>query len=316
MPLESEFNHDHIRILVVESDSPRADTLVKRLTEASFRKQNILVATSFDDAVSAIEKEKIHVTLIDYDLMPHTGFELMEEITRMGNTVPVIMTAEAKDQKIDSGAMSRGAYDYLVHADIEPELLERTIRYTVIRRKLEDKLVHAALYDELSGLPNRRAFFDRLKQGIFRADRHKQEVSLVYIDLNGFKAVNDTHGHQAGDEVIREIGRRLEICLRRTDTPARLGGDEFACILEDFRDREAALAVIDKIMGIFTDTIPYEGVEHQIGGSLGVSFYPESATEADLLIQLADEAMYQAKVKSRRTGKPEVIIATPDADKD
>ena len=124
----------------------------------------------------------------------------MEEVMRMGNTVPVIMTAEVKDQKIDSGAMSRGAYDYLVHADIEPELLERTIRYTVIRRKLEDRLVHAALYDELSGLPNRRAFFDRLKQGIFRADRHKQEVSLVYIDLNGFKAVNDTHGHQAGDE--------------------------------------------------------------------------------------------------------------------
>jgi len=310
--LESDFNHDHIRILVVGCEGAQVDTLVKRLTEASFRKQNILVATTFDNAVSTIEKEKIHVALIDYDLMPHTGFELMEEVMRMGNTVPVIMTAEVKDQKIDSGAMSRGAYDYLVHADIEPELLERTIRYTVIRRKLEDRLVHAALYDELSGLPNRRAFFDRLKQGIFRADRHKQEVSLVYIDLNGFKAVNDTHGHQAGDEVIREIGRRLEICLRRTDTPARLGGDEFACILEDFRDREAALAVIDKIMDIFTETITYEGVEHQIGGSLGVSFYPESATDADLLIQLADEAMYQAKVKSRRTGKPEFIITAPE----
>ena len=310
--MESDFNHDHIRILVVGCEGAQVDTLVKRLTEASFRKQNILVATTFDNAVSTIEKEKIHVALIDYDLMPHTGFELMEEVMRMGNTVPVIMTAEVKDQKIDSGAMSRGAYDYLVHADIEPELLERTIRYTVIRRKLEDRLVHAALYDELSGLPNRRAFFDRLKQGIFRADRHKQEVSLVYIDLNGFKAVNDTHGHQAGDEVIREIGRRLEICLRRTDTPARLGGDEFACILEDFRDREAALAVIDKIMDIFTETITYEGVEHQIGGSLGVSFYPESATDADLLIQLADEAMYQAKVKSRRTGKPEFIITAPE----
>ncbi len=310
--MESDFNHDHIRILVVGCEGAQVDTLVKRLTEASFRKQNILVATTFDNAVSTIEKEKIHVALIDYDLMPHTGFELMEEVMRMGNTVPVIMTAEVKDQKIDSGAMSRGAYDYLVHADIEPELLERTIRYTIIRRKLEDRLVHAALYDELSGLPNRRAFFDRLKQGIFRADRHKQEVSLVYIDLNGFKAVNDTHGHQAGDEVIREIGRRLEICLRRTDTPARLGGDEFACILEDFRDREAALAVIDKIMDIFTETITYEGVEHQIGGSLGVSFYPESATDADLLIQLADEAMYQAKVKSRRTGKPEFIITAPE----
>lgn len=315
MPLESDFNHDHIRILVVGCEGAQVDALVKKLTRAGFRKQNILVATSFDDAVSAVEKEKIHVTLIDYDLLPHTGFELMEEIMRMGNTVPVIMTAEVKDQKIDTGAISRGAYDYLVHADIEPELLERTIRYTVIRRKLEDRLVHTALYDELSGLPNRRAFFDGLKQGIFRADDHKQEVSLVYIDLNGFKAVNDTHGHQAGDEVIREIGRRLKICLPRTDTPARLGGDEFACILEGFRDREGAHAVIDKIMGIFTNTISYEGVEHQIGGSLGVSFYPESATEAGLLIQLADEAMYQAKVKSRRTGRPEVIIARPDEDK-
>lgn len=312
MPLDSDFNHDHIRILVVEGESAQADPLVKKLTSAHFRRPNILVATSFDEALELIEKEKIHVALVDYDLMPRTGFDLMEEIMRMGNTVPIIMTAQLKDQKIDSGAMDRGAYDYLVHSEVDPELLERTIRYTVIRRKLEDRLVHAALYDELSGLPNRRAFFDRLKQGIFRADRHKQEVSLVYIDLNGFKAVNDTHGHQAGDEVIREIGRRLEICLRRTDTPARLGGDEFACILEDFRDREAALAVIDKILDIFTKPISYEGVEHQIGGSLGVSFYPETATEADLLIQLADEAMYQAKVKSRRTNKPEVIIAEPE----
>lgn len=150
MPLESDFNHDHIRILIVEGENVQADALLKWLTEASFRKPNLLVAKSFDDAISMIEKEKIHVTLVDYDLMPRTGFELMEEITRMGNPVPVIMTAQMKDSKIDSGAMSRGAYDYLVHADIDSEVLERTIRYTVIRRKLEDRLVHAALYDELS----------------------------------------------------------------------------------------------------------------------------------------------------------------------
>ncbi len=312
MPLESDFKHDDIHILVVDGASAKAESLTKSLREAGFKKPNILVAPSFDVAVSTVEKEKIHVALINYDLASRTGFELMEELARMGNPLPVIMTAEKKDSKIDSGAMDRGAYDYLIHSEIDPELLERTIRYTVIRRKLEDQLVHAALYDELSGLPNRRAFFDRLKQGLFRADRHKQELSIVYIDLNGFKAVNDTHGHQAGDEVIREIGERLQICLRRTDTPARLGGDEFACILEDFRDREAALAVIDKIVNIFAEPIPYEGVDHQIGGSLGVALYPENATEADLLIQLADGSMYQAKVKARRTGKPEVIIATPE----
>lgn len=313
MPLESDFKHSDIRILVVDGDRAETGSLTASLSNAGFKKANVLIAPSFDDAVNAVEKETLHVALINYDLTPRTGFELMEELMRMGNPVPVIMTAETTDSKIDSGAMDRGAYDYLIHSDIDSEQLERTIRYTVIRRKLEDRLVHAALYDELSGLPNRRAFFDRLKQGLFRADRHKQELSIVYIDLNGFKAVNDTHGHQAGDEVIREIGKRLEACLRRTDTPARLGGDEFACILEDFRDREAALAVIDKITSIFSDPIPYEGVDHQIGGSLGVSFYPDNAKQADLLIQLADESMYQAKVKSRRTGKPEVIIATPEA---
>jgi diguanylate cyclase (GGDEF)-like protein len=312
MPLETDFKRNSICILVVESESAQADAVVKHLTEAGFQAPNILMAKSYDDAIAKIEKEKIHVALINHELKPRNGFELMEELVRMGNPAPVIMTAENKDKKIDEGAMSRGAYDYLVHSEIEPELLERTIRYTIIRRKLEDRLVHAALYDELSGLPNRRAFFDRLTQGLFRADRHKQELSIIYIDLNGFKAVNDTYGHQAGDEVIREIGRRQQDCLRRTDTPARLGGDEFACILEDFRDREAALAVITKVMGIFIKPIPYDGTDHQIGGSLGVSFYPESATESDLLIQLADESMYQAKVKSRRTGKPEMIIAAPE----
>ena len=269
---------------MVDGVTDEAEDLVASLIKAGFNEPYISVSPSFGDAITAIEKEKIHVALINYDLAPHTGFELMEELSRMGNPVPVIMTAKSKDSKIDSGAMTRGAYDYLIHANIEPELLERTIRYTVIRRKLEDQLLHAALYVELSGLPNRRAFFDLLGQGLFRADRHKQELSIFYIDLNGFKTVNDTHGHQAGDEVIRVVGDRLQKCLRRTDTPARLGGDEFTCILEDFRDREVALAVIDKITNIFDKPISYEGIDHQIGGSLGVSFYPENATDADLLI--------------------------------
>lgn len=310
MPLEADFKHDDTCILAVETDAQRAEALLVHLVRAGFKKENLLIAKSYDDALDMVGKEQIHVALIDYDLAPHTGFDLMEELERMGNPMPVIMTAEIKDTDIDKGAMSRGAYDYLIHEDIEPELLERTIRYTIIRRKLEDRLVHAALYDELSELPNRRAFFDRLKQGLYRADRHKQEVSLLYIDLNGFKAVNDTYGHQAGDEVIREVGRRLTECLRRTDTPARLGGDEFACILEDFRDRDAALAVIDKVAETFAKPVSYEGQEHLVGGSIGVAFYPESATKIDLLIQLADEAMYQAKVKSRRTGKSEIVVTS------
>ncbi|MBT6960058.1 MAG: response regulator, partial [Rhodospirillaceae bacterium] len=143
MPRDTDFKHNTIRILVVDGDDAEADSLVKSLCEAGFRKANIVVARSFDDAVNAVEKETLQVALINYNLPSHTGFELMEELMRMGNPVPVIMTAEAKDSKIDSGAMERGAYDYLIHSEIDPELLERTIRYTIIRRKLEDRLVHA-----------------------------------------------------------------------------------------------------------------------------------------------------------------------------
>lgn len=312
MAMDANFTHDHIRILIVENDNGFIDTVSKHLAGAGFRRTNFLVAKTYEDALACVVKEKVHVALIDYDLMPRTGFELMEELERMGNPVPVIMVAETKDTNIDKGAMSRGAYDYFVKSEIDPEQLERTIRYTVIRRKLEDQLVHAALYDELSELPNRRAFFDRLTQALHRADRHKQEVCLVYIDLNGFKAVNDTYGHQAGDEVIREVGRRLRSSIRRTDTPARLGGDEFACILEDFRDRDAALQVINKIAKTFEKKISAEGHRHDIGGSLGVAVYPEATRSAEMMIQLADEAMYQAKIKSRRTGKSEVVFAAPD----
>lgn len=312
MPLEADFKHAEIRILAVETDALSAEALSLHLVRAGFSKQNLTFAKSFEDALDLASNEDFHVGLIDYDLTSRTGFELMEELERMGNPFPVIMTAEIKDTDVDQGAMARGAYDYLIHQDIDPELLERTIRYTVIRRKLEDRLVHAALYDELSKLPNRRAFFDRLTQALYRANRHKQDVCLLYIDLNGFKAVNDTYGHQAGDEVIREVGRRLQDCLRRTDTPARLGGDEFACILEDFRDRDAALAVIDKVRDTFAMPVSYEGEKHTVGGSIGVAFYPESAVESDLLIQLADEAMYQAKIKSRRTGKSEIVVTAAD----
>ena len=312
MALDLDFKHDHIRTLIVEHEDNHIEILSKHLTDAGFRKNNVLIATTYEDALACAVKEKIHVALIDYDLIPRTGFELMEELERMGNPVPVIMTAEIKDTNIDKGAMSRGAYDYLVKSAIDPELLERTIRYTVIRRKLEDELVHAALFDELSKLPNRRAFFDRLTQALHRADRRKQEVCLIYIDLNGFKSVNDTYGHQAGDEIIREVGRRLKQCLRRTDTPARLGGDEFACILEDFRDRDAAMQVINKVARTFDKKISFEGHRHDIGVSLGVSIYPESTRSIEVMIQLADEAMYQAKIKSRRAGQSKTVFASPD----
>ncbi|WP_079419728.1 diguanylate cyclase domain-containing protein [Thiomonas intermedia] len=175
----------------------------------------------------------------------------------------------------------------------------------------ELSLLHAqakrqSLHDALTGLPNRTAFHQRLQEAIARARRRGTEVAVGYIDLDGFKEVNDTHGHEAGDRLLREVTRRWRHALRETELIARLGGDEFAILIEEVDPREA----VDQLSTVFgrLETVMTEPVfvsAHQtavIGMTMGVSRYPQDGSEPDLLLRAADAAMYQLKLrKATRT---------------
>ncbi len=163
------------------------------------------------------------------------------------------------------------------------------------RKTAEARLEHMASHDDLTGLPNRTLFFDRLGQALAQARRHKHTVAVVYIDLDGFKCINDSLGHQAGDELLRQVAARLQECVREVDTVARMGGDEFTCILSEVGSVRSAEVVAGKILRALDDVFVLADREVHIGGSLGISVYPDHGKDEDTLISRADAAMYEAK---------------------
>jgi len=171
----------------------------------------------------------------------------------------------------------------------------------------EAELERIALYDALTGVPNRRLLQTRLEDALVRARRHGTRLALAYLDLDGFKAVNDAHGHAAGDRLLIEICRRLGACLRETDTLARLGGDEFVLLLVDLKQDSEWQAVMQRVLNTVVQPVP-EGVHRlQVSCSLGVTLYPDDDVGSDALMRHADQAMYQAK----QNGKNRYVLFDP-----
>lgn len=167
------------------------------------------------------------------------------------------------------------------------------------RRHMESALEHRALHDPLTDLANRTLFFDRLQQSIVAAQRENDQVALVMLDVDGFKAVNDGHGHAVGDEVLKELGVRLRRGLRATDTAARIGGDEFALILPRINSRQGAQRVVRKRLAALRGPMTAGRKKIHVSASAGIALYPDDGRDADALMRHADAAMYAVKRDGR-----------------
>jgi diguanylate cyclase (GGDEF)-like protein/PAS domain S-box-containing protein len=163
------------------------------------------------------------------------------------------------------------------------------------RKKMRTRLEYMAQHDQLTDLPNRTLFLDRLQTALARARRGMSRLAVLYLDLDKFKQVNDTHGHTAGDHLLQEVARRLSGCVRAADTVGRIGGDEYVVLLDSIQHFEDAAIVTRKILASLS--APYELAEATLQSipSIGVAVYPENGEDADALISYADNAMYQAK---------------------
>lgn len=157
------------------------------------------------------------------------------------------------------------------------------------------EVLHLALLDPLTGLPNRRLFHDRLSQAINQSDRSGNGFFLLYIDLDNFKLINDTFGHDAGDRVLSECANRLTANVRRSDSVARVGGDEFMIILSALHSRDEAAAIASKLIHELAKAILFAGESLQVGASIGIACYPNDGETIDALTKRADDAMYRSK---------------------
>jgi diguanylate cyclase (GGDEF)-like protein/PAS domain S-box-containing protein len=163
------------------------------------------------------------------------------------------------------------------------------------RKRLHDDLMRSACHDELTGLPNRRLFFDRIRTAVARARRCHSRLGLLYVDVDDFKQVNDRHGHAIGDALLREVAARLVECARESDTVARLGGDEFVLLLEDLQAAEDAEHCANKIRAALAQPVPTLGAPLYIGASIGIALFPDHADQVETLLMHADAGMYTTK---------------------
>jgi len=163
------------------------------------------------------------------------------------------------------------------------------------RKRSEDEARFLAHHDTLTGLPNRRLLDDRLRQAVYLAQRHDSKVAVMLLDLDGFKEVNDTLGHRAGDAVLREVAQRLTGCMRKSDTLARQGGDEFVIVVPDLNLETDCQTIAEKVLRALEPEFRVDGTGFRIGASIGVSLYPADAGDGESLLRNADIAMYRAK---------------------
>lgn len=163
------------------------------------------------------------------------------------------------------------------------------------RKRIEEDLRYLAHYDSLTRIPNRQLFYDRLDQAIARAKREKKSFALLFVDLDGFKAINDQLGHEIGDLLLKEVAARLTGCLRESDTVARMGGDEFTLIVMDVAEQGDVVVILEKIGECINRPYLLSGTECRVGASVGVSIYPRDGGSADELLAVADQDMYVVK---------------------
>jgi two-component system cell cycle response regulator len=206
-----------------------------------------------------------------------------------------------EDDALALEAVQQGAQDYLVKGQINYQLLTRAIRHAIERKQMHEQLHFSATHDPLTNLPNRTLFQDRLAHALQRSCRQqrgkagKWEVAVILLDLDDFKAVNDTFGHAYGDLLLQAVAERLQDCVRRSDTVARMGGDEFTVIFENISGQQDYHTLAEKILEVFA--WPFEVADQvvTVTASVGISLYPQDGDEYEALFKHADIAMYAAR---------------------
>jgi two-component system, cell cycle response regulator len=290
------------RVLVVDDS-----TLVRMVLRRDLEAHGWEVVEAHDgvEALELCRAQPPDIMLLDVEMPRLNGLQVLDTLRRDAELaeIPVIfLTARSSSDNVAEG-LRRGAHDYLRKPFETPELMARLLvarRTKDLRdqlRRRNEELERLATTDMLTDLENRRSIQRRLEQAISRSARHGTPLSIVLIDIDHFKQVNDRHGHQAGDEVLREVAARLRTRLRREDSCGRWGGEEFLLVLQD-TDGEAATVVAEDLRGRIADQ-PVGSAELPVTISLGVAEWLREAEDA--LIQRADVALYEAKAAGRNT---------------
>lgn len=292
-----------LRLLVVDDSPDDATLILRHLAREGYEVEHLRVDSRLD-LISALDTREWDAVVCDYTIPGFSGLAALEVIREREVDLPFIFVSGTIGQETAVGAMRSGANDYVMKDDlgrlgpaIQRELREAESRRD--RRRAEERLHFLAHHDPLTGLPNRVVFMERLEAALGRADESGRVVGVAFVDLDRFKAVNDTLGHTMGDRVLEAVADRLKRCMRPGDSIARLSGDEFTLVLPEMSGPDDARPVSERILGELARPFRVEGREIYLGASLGVALYPQDAVDARSLVRAADGALQEAKQRGR-----------------
>lgn len=309
--------------LLVE-DNPMDAELVSVLLESAFDGEaEVRCAGRFDHAVDLLAEENFEAVILDLHLPDRSGVGNVEFLSKNFPDLPIVVLTGSKDDSCALRALNYGAQDYLSKSDVTPDILARSLRYAKERKNIEIKLKNAldesayqnvqleklARHDFLTALPNRAYFDSNAMKMLKRASRHNKCFALIYFDINKFKSINDSLGHGAGDELLRQVATRARGIVRETDFIARLGGDEFVIVTDLINEKTEVYGLVTRLLSCFEDPFPIDQQDLSVSTSIGVAFYPD-ADNLNTLIKQADLAMYEAKSQ-----KQEVCFFTQEMER-
>jgi diguanylate cyclase (GGDEF)-like protein len=258
------------QVLLVEDNPGDARLVEILLSEAESYLFEVTHVGRLDEAIEHVTRDEYDVVLLDLSLPDASGLDAVERMRAEAGHMPVVVLSGRTDGEVAVQALHGGAEDYLVKGQGDGELISRSIRYAIERKRAEEHLAFLSQYDALTGLANRALFGDRLAQACARSDRTGKPLALLFLDLDRFKAFNDALGHAFGDSLLKSVAERLSGCVREGDTVARMGSDEFAVIVEDVPGAEAVASPSQKIMDELSRPFVHYGQEVFVTTSMGI----------------------------------------------
>ncbi len=310
---EAVVPESRLSILLVDDDKKSAAWLQQVLAPLA----EVQSCSRLAAALVHLRETAYDVVLTKLSLPDARGLDAVTQAQRARPDAAIVVVSEIEDSEMAVQALRFGAQDYLHYKNpvsnelnvqspsekhfsptLGSEILLRAIRFAHERKLVECRLTELAHYDALTGLANRMTLRDRLGVCLAKSRRYEESCALLYIDLDLFKPINDTHGHEVGDFVLQQVASRMRLTVRDYDTVARLGGDEFAVLLEDL-DRDRPEEVAERVLRRIRLPIMVDGVELRIGASGGLAVFPDAAESIDGLVRCADKAMYKAKAQGR-----------------
>ena len=295
-------------LLLVEDNAADARLLREMLNDGGSRETELRHVECMREAETCLSGCAFDVVLLDLGLPDAQGLEAVRRARTAAPRAPLVVMTGLDDESVAAQALQEGAQDYLIKGQIEIRGFLRALRYAIKRKTMElasfvekEQITHTAQHDFLTGLPNRMLLNDRARQAIALAPRHKKKVAVLFLDLDGFKLINDSLGHGVGDRLLQSIAKRLVDCVRGSDTVSRQGGDEFVVLLSEVAQTEDAAILARRMLQAVGSAHRIDRHDLHVTTSIGLSVYPEDGLDVETLLKNADAAMYHAKENGRQS---------------